>query len=136
MPESPEVLHLSKYINNNIKNKYLETIKILKGRYIKHGPPNGYKQFIKMLPLKCIDIQKKGKVIFIYFENDWCLISKLGMSEWWYMDDDSPEWLPNYQNVVFNFNKKKLIFTDFRNFGTGEIKNQRFFILPLLFKFF
>ena len=123
MPESPEVLHLTKYIKNNIKNKSLDSIKILKGRYIKHGPPNGYKQFIKQLPLKCLDVQKKGKVIFLYFENDWYLISKLGMSGWWYMDDDSPEWLPNYQNIVFTFNKKKLIFTDFRNFGTLTFTN-------------
>jgi DNA-formamidopyrimidine glycosylase len=130
MPESPEVLHLSKYIKNNIKNKYLDSIKILKGRYIKHGPPNGYIQFVKLLPLKCINIQKKGKVIFIYFENNWCLISKLGMSGWWYMDDDIPEWLPNYQNVIFNFNKKKLIFTDFRNFGTLTFTND-----PLLLEY-
>jgi DNA-formamidopyrimidine glycosylase len=125
MPESPEVLYLSKYIKNNIKNRYIDSIKILKGRYIKHGSPNGYKQFIKQLPLKCLDVQKKGKVIFIYFENDWCLISKLGMSGWWYIDDDSPEWLPNYQNVVFNFNEKKLIFTDFRNFGTLTFTNDQ-----------
>jgi formamidopyrimidine-DNA glycosylase len=40
------------------------------------------------------------------------------MSGWWFFDDDSPEWLPKYQNVIFNFENKKLIFTDFRNFGT------------------
>lgn len=123
MPESPEVYHLSEYIKNNIKNKTLESIKILKGRYIKHGPPNGYKEFIKQLPLKCLDVRKKGKVIFIYFENDWCLISKLGMSGWWFFDGDDPEWLPKYQNIIFNFKNEKLIFTDFRNFGTLTFTN-------------
>ena len=128
MPESPEVLHLTQQINKNIKNKNLQSVKILKGRYITHGPPNNYKEFVKQLPLKCLNIQKKGKVIFIYFENNWCLISKLGMSGWWFFKGDSPEWLPKYENVIFQFNNIKLIFTDFRNFGTLTFTNDQQYI--------
>lgn len=125
MPESPEVFHLTEIIQNNIKNKSLESVKILKGRYITHGPPNNFKEFTKQLPLKCLNIQKKGKVIFIYFENNWCLISKLGMSGWWFFEDDAPEWLPKYENVVFQFKNIKLIYTDFRNFGTLTFTNDQ-----------
>ena len=125
MPESPEVFHLTEIIQNNIKNKSLEFIKIIKGRYVTHGPPNNFKEFTKQLPLKCINIQKKGKVIFIYFENNWCLISKLGMSGWWFFEDDAPEWLPKYENVVLQFKNIKLIYTDFRNFGTITFTNDQ-----------
>lgn len=125
MPESPEVFHLTEIIQNNIKNKSLESVKILKGRYITHGPPNNFKEFTKQLPLKCLNIQKKGKVIFIYFENNWCLISKLGMSGWWFFEDDAPEWLPKYENVVLQFKNIKLIYTDFRNFGTLTFTNEQ-----------
>ena len=125
MPESPEVLHLSQKINENIKNKSLVSVKILKGRYITHGPPNNYKEFIKQLPLKCLNIHKKGKVIFFYFENNWCLISKLGMSGWWFFENESPDWLPKYENVIFEFKNIKLIFTDFRNFGTLTFTNDQ-----------
>jgi DNA-formamidopyrimidine glycosylase len=125
MPESPEVLHLTEIIQNKIKNKYLESVKILKGRYITHGPPDNFKEFTKQLPMKCLAVQKKGKVIFIYFENNWCLISKLGMSGWWFFEDEAPEWLPKYENVIFQFKNIKLIFTDFRNFGTLKFTNDK-----------
>ena len=65
MPESPEVLHLIEIIQCKIKNKDLVSIKIQKGRYVTHGPPNNFKEFVKHLPIKCLNIQKKGKVIFI-----------------------------------------------------------------------
>jgi formamidopyrimidine-DNA glycosylase len=125
MPESPEVLHLTEIIQNKIKNKYLKFVKILKGRYITHGPPNNFKEFHKQLPLKCLYMQKKGKVIFIYFENNWCLISKLGMSGWWFFENEDPEWLPKYENIIFQFKNIKLIFTDFRNFGTLTFANDQ-----------
>ena len=123
MPESPEVLHLTEIIQNKIKNKYLESVKILKGRYITHGLPNNFKEFIKELPLKYLAVQKKGKVIFFYLENNWCLISKLGMSGWRFFKNNAPEWLPKYENVIFQFKNIKLIFTDFRNFGTLTFTN-------------
>lgn len=125
MPESPEVLHLTQYITSKIKNKSLEFVKILKGRYVTHGPPKHYKEFVKQLPLKCIQVEKKGKVIFIYFEHNWCLISKLGMSGWWFFEKDAPEWLPKYENVIFQFKNIKLIFTDFRNFGSLTFTNNQ-----------
>ena len=35
-------------ITFNTTNKSLQSVKILKGRYITHGPPNNYKEFVKM----------------------------------------------------------------------------------------
>lgn len=119
MPETPEIAFQRTYITSNVKNRLLSNIDILWGRYKKHGAPINYYKFKRQLPLRCIDVQKKGKVLFLYFENNWCVISKLGMSGWWYCIGDEPEWKPVTKNVVFQFDRnKELIFSDFRNFGT------------------
>ena len=36
------------------------------------------------MPSKCTHTYKKGKVLFIEFDNGWTIISKLGMTEWWF----------------------------------------------------
>ena len=60
MPESPEVLHLIEIIQCKIKNKDLVSIKIQKGRYVNHGPPNNFKEFVKLF-----EHSKKGR-LFLY----------------------------------------------------------------------
>lgn len=119
MPEGPEVTFLVNKIFNKFINKKLHSIKIMNGRYKNHGPPKNYNKFINNLPLKCLNVIKKGKVIFIYFENDWCIISKLGMTGWWFIDDKFPLWRNNkLKTFIFDFNSHELNFSDFRNFGT------------------
>lgn len=119
MPEGPEVTFLVDQIFSKFINKKLNSIKIISGRYKNHGPPVNYKKFINDLPLKCINATKKGKVIFIYFENNWCIISKLGMTGWWFIDNDFPSWRDTkLKTISFNFTSHELNFSDFRNFGT------------------
>lgn len=119
MPEGPEVTFLVDQIFGKFVNKKLNSIKIITGRYKHHGPPENYKKFINDLPLKCLKVTKKGKVIFIYFENNWCIISKLGMTGWWFIDNDFPSWRDTkLKTITFNFTSHELNFSDFRNFGT------------------
>ncbi len=119
MPESPELEYQRHYIERKVKNTILTHIDILWGRYKKHGSPENYNRFKRQLPLKCIDVKKKGKVLFIYFEKDWCIISKLGLSGWWYCDGDEPKWRRNTKNVVMKFsNRQELVYSDFMNYGT------------------
>lgn len=128
MPESPEIAFQKHYIDKNVRNYVLHDIDILWGRYKKHGPPLNFVQFKRQLPLKCVEVQKKGKVLFIYFERDWCLISKLGMSGWWYVTCDEPKWKPVTKNVVMHFrgeDDKDLIFSDYRNFGTLQFTQDK-----------
>ena len=63
---------------------------------------------------------KKGKVTFIEFDNGYTIISKLGMTGWWFSNFYNPEWIDvTKKNVVFSFvSNKELVFSDFRNFGT------------------
>jgi formamidopyrimidine-DNA glycosylase len=126
MPEGPEVEHLTIDVLSKYIGKKLNNIKINSGRYKNHGPPSNYYTFIHQFPIKCINIYKKGKVIFFVFENNWHIISKLGMTGWWFNYDNEPEWRnSNTKNIIFTFNntKKELIFSDFRNFGTLTFTN-------------
>jgi formamidopyrimidine-DNA glycosylase len=117
MTEGPEASFLAQYIYRRFKNKKLKHIVINDGRYKTHGPPHNFKQFNIMLPLKLTSIYKKGKVIFLIFENNWTIIVKFGMSGWFYTETDKPDIIKE-PNITFEFENKNLYFTDFRNFGT------------------
>lgn len=123
MPEGPEATYLSETMHEHFHNKKLISVKWLSGRYVHHGVPNNFKDFEKMLPLKCTSIQNKGKVIFINFDSDWTIISKLGMTGWWYKDYDKPTWRKIDTDVIFDFDGSTLNYSDIRNFGTITITN-------------
>jgi endonuclease-8 len=122
MPEGPEVTYLTKMLNDELQGKQLSSVTILKGRYKNHGAPNKFDEFTTALPLKCKYVEKKGKVIFMYFEKDWCIVSKLGMTGWWYNPNNKPTWGSMYPNIVFSIRsareKALLYYADFRNYGT------------------
>lgn len=119
MPEGPEVTYIANKLNEELKNKKLISIKFEKGRYIKHGYPSRFTEFEKMLPSKLTKVDKKGKVIFFYFDNDWVMISKLGLMGWWYINDDRPKWRSEYKNIIFTFgNNINLIYSDTLSYGT------------------
>ena len=123
MPEGPEASYLANFIFKNCQGRTLKRIRYLSGRYKTHGPPKNYSAFAKALPLKCINVTKKGKVIFIHFEKNWYIVSKLGLTGWWYTEDEIIDWTAlNRKNVVLSFHKD-LIYSDFRNFGTLTITN-------------
>jgi formamidopyrimidine-DNA glycosylase len=125
MPESPEIYNLTKNVLSKYIGKKLTNIKINYGRYKTHGPPENFNKFKKTFPIKCIDVYKKGKVIFISFEHDWYIISKLGLMGWWNIDGVQAEWRnDNKKNVVLSFhNSKDLIYDDHLSFGSITITN-------------
>jgi formamidopyrimidine-DNA glycosylase len=125
MPEGPEATYISQYISSHFQGKALQGIDIVSGRYKNHGPPLNYSTFVKQLPLKCTSVSKKGKVIFIYFEGGWCLISKLGLSGWWYVPGDEPSWKPAKTSLSFKFANAQLIFSDMMSYGTLTITNDK-----------
>lgn len=123
MPEAPEVAHLRKELVRLCKGRSLRSVDILRGRYKKHGPPNGFKEFTAALPLKLLNITQKGKVMFLHFEQDWCIISKLGLMGWWYEQGNPPEWMSAPHNLVFTFRGKTIIYTDVLSYGTLTFTN-------------
>lgn len=122
MPESPEISYLANYINKHLISHILKSIEILDGRYKHHEAPENVKEFRQSLPLRLTKVAKKGKVLFIYFDK-WCLISKLGMTGWWFIPGDAPTWRKANEDIVLTFDNNKLIFSDMRYFGTLTITN-------------
>ncbi len=118
MPETPEVTYLSHYIVQHCQGKKLVSIKILRGRYLKHGAPTNYNAFVKDLPMRLIDVQKKAKVIVLCFEKNWYIVSKLGMMGWWYTSGDTPDWMGGRPNIEFKFSGLSLFYHDVLSYGT------------------
>ena len=119
MPEGPEVRYLVDKLNRNVKNRTLKSIEIRSGRYVKHGPPKGFNDFIKELPLKIKKVNCKGKFIYWEFENsDFSMWNTLGMSGWWIKKDEK------HSNFKFTFNDSVWYFKDMRNFGTFTFCNK------------
>jgi DNA-formamidopyrimidine glycosylase len=125
MPEGPEAAYITKFIKKEFVGKKLTEAHILKGRYINHGPPANYKEFVAELPLTVTNVEKKGKVIFIYFQENWCIISKLGMTGWWY-SKEKPAWRSEVKSLTFDFqNSHQLIYSDPRSYGTLTFTNNQ-----------
>ncbi len=127
MTEGPEAKYLANYISKRFLGKRLRNMKILAGRYKTHGPPYGFKSFLKQLrgsiSIKLVDVWSTGKVIFLMFDSGYVLVAKMGMVGWFYSADDAPLY-KNEAHVVFDFEgEKQLIFADFRNFGTLTFTN-------------
>ncbi len=122
MTEGPETSYLAYYIYKYFKNKKLKNIIIKSGRYKTHGSPENFRKFKNNLPMKLVSIYKKGKVIFLFFENNWTIIIKLGMVGWFYKSN-SKTIFKSEPNIIFEFDDDNLYFSDFRNFGTVTFTN-------------
>ena len=125
MTEGPEASYLANYISKRFLKKRLRSIKIVAGRYKTHGPPPGFREFTKLIAnirVRLVEVYKKGKVIFLFFDNGWCLIAKMGMVGWFYTAEKKPIRRAD-PHIIFEFENKELIFSDFRNFGTLEFTN-------------
>lgn len=130
MPEGPEVILTSQYLDNVLKNRYIIDINVISGRYFKN--PNKSKKKIlhgKNLidNLKVKSVNSKGK--FIYFtmkdennENVY-MLNTLGLSGNWSFEKDK------YTRVIFTIKNRKnefcLYFNDLRNFGSIEITKDK-----------
>jgi formamidopyrimidine-DNA glycosylase len=121
MVEGPQATYQANWIKKRFKNKTLESIEIVKGRY-KKNPPKNITNFQNLFPLRLKDIVKKGKVIFLFFEKDWVVIIKFGMTAWVSDEESDP-------NIIFDFGKDKLFYKDLRQFGTLTFTNDSTFIL-------
>jgi formamidopyrimidine-DNA glycosylase len=144
MPEIVEIRKYCDFIKKQVLNKKLKSIKILGGRYKKHGKFEGYKDIIDELPLKLLDVKSKGKFMYFIFEDDYILYCTLGLSGGWtfkkkgsdkYKFPEIMEFLNvkdmdeyrdkslNHLNIEFEFDKGILYFFDMLSYGTISISN-------------
>ena len=117
MPEGVEVTILCKKLTKSLlepKPCSINNIKILSGRYMRHGPPKGWHAFKKALPLKLKKIENYGKFIYFTLEDDWYILITLGMTGVLSVHDK-----PNkHDHILFDANCLNFYFNDLRNFGT------------------
>ena len=114
MPEGPEVKYLTNFLDKNLNGGTLNDITINSGRYMKHGPPKGFNNFLKKLPMKITSINCYGKFMWWEFENcELTMWNTLGMSGWWNFTDNE-----KHNNLTFTFDDTRIHFNDVRNFGT------------------
>ena len=121
MPEGPEAAFIAKTLSSQFKNKELHSVNILGGRYKNHGPPANFNEFKKALPLKLESVSKKGKVLFLTFSGGWTIVSRLGLTGWWYSQGNAPTWRKPTVNVSFAFAGKQhstLFYSDQLSYGT------------------
>ena len=83
MPEVVEIRKYADFLNKKLKNKKLNNIKILKGRYKTHEPFDSYYKLQKLLPTKVLNVKTKGKFLYIVLENDYYIFSTLGLHGGW-----------------------------------------------------
>jgi formamidopyrimidine-DNA glycosylase len=83
MPEIVEVRKTRDFLKKIMKNKYIKSISILKGRYKTHKPFDLYYKIRNNLPLKVLDIKSKGKFMYFILEKDFYIFSTLGLTGGW-----------------------------------------------------
>lgn len=121
MPEGPECHHITDILQETLVNKHLICIKILSGRYSRHGPPKGFslitnklqEDTIKDKGIKVLEIKVKGKFIYWKFESNIYMSNTLGMSGQWTTNKDK------HCHIEFIFKDAPIFYyRDIRNFGT------------------
>lgn len=133
MPEVVEVKKYADFLNKNLKNKYINQINILQGRYKKYGPFPLYDKLIEHLPIKVLDIKTKGKFLYFILENDFYIFSTLGLSGGWtYKLNEKFKFTSllknsyrknalNHLNVEFTTEKGSIYYFDMLSFGTLKV---------------
>jgi formamidopyrimidine-DNA glycosylase len=114
MPEVIEVRKTRDFLLKIMKNKYIEEINILKGRYKTHKPFELYNKIKKMLPLKVLDIKTKGKFMYFILEHEFYIYSTLGLTGGWIYkkdnnNDSKSKNIKNSKNSIKEYKFPKLI---------------------------
>lgn len=116
MPEGPEVTIISENLNDILKDSLIVDFKVTEtGRYRNKSPDNLLK-IQEHFPLKILEVNNKGKLIYFTFEKRFYMLNTLGMSGIWRKKKDK------HTSVELKYvknNKESMVyFTDQRHFGT------------------
>ena len=126
MPEGPEVKRIVDRLQEELVGQPLISVTIIGGRYKKHGAPQGYTEFVERLPAKIVDVQCKGKFIFMRLNNGFSMWNTLGMSGFW------SENKHKHARISLEIPNKQVYFCDTRNFGTLKfVKGRRLLVEKL-----
>lgn len=133
MPEVVEVRKYADFLKKYLKNKSLEKIEILKGRY-KRKPFDFYDKINELFPIKIIDVKTKGKFLYFVLEKNIYFFSTLGLKGGWIfynnkgqyifphlMNESYKKIILNNLNIGFKVNNGTIFYYDTLSFGTFKI---------------
>lgn len=129
MPESAEVTLTHLYLDTKLKDKWIQDISIIGGRYKRHSTIPGMNILSKNLPLKILGLNSRGKFMWFELEDknnkNYYILNTFGLSGRWSFEKDKNS------NILFEIldetTKKTydLYFTDPRNFGTLQFTDKK-----------
>jgi formamidopyrimidine-DNA glycosylase len=111
MPEIAEVAQTSEIIKKYFKNKYLTHINFISGRYTNKAP-QGFDDFIDVLPLKLCDVQSHGKFMWFSFSPNYYIFNTFGLSGSWSFE------ITDYCRAEFVFDDESIYYCDKIGYGT------------------
>ena len=123
MPEGPEIVITSQYLNSKIKNKKIIAIEILGGRYT-HQSLQGL-ELMKNIPITIQSIDSKGKFLWMKLSDklgkNIYMLNTFGMTgKWSFNKNPSARIMFTIQSKTDPDKSYSLYFIDARNFGTME----------------
>ena len=124
MPELPEVITVTKHMNNLIKGKIIKDVQINLPKMIKDISPS---KFIKQVQgAKILSVFNEGKWIVIELNNSKYIINHLRL-EGKFRTEEIEGVDAKHDHVIFTFdNGTKLMFNDTRQFGTFHLKGREY----------
>jgi len=112
LPEGPEVRSIAIDLSESIAGRYLKSIDILSGRYLKKKI-DGYDKLMEGLPARVVGVGTHGKFLYVLMSNGINIWTTLGMTGRWTNRQSK------HSRVKFNFTCDSIVyFEDIRNFGT------------------
>ena len=111
MPEGPEIRNLTKLVSKAVKGWTIESIKVLNGKYKRHGNPKGWDLVMEKLPLKIKSVNNRGKTMWFDL-GEVIMMAQMGMKGYFTNEEDL-----KHNNIEFDCDKGKFFFNDYRNFG-------------------
>jgi len=124
MPEGPEVYVTCTDLSKLLVGERIESIDIIGGRYVGHGPPDKWDLLVNELPLKVSGVYCKGKMMWFEFKDcKYVLVSRFGMSGYYGVKNIS-EKSPKHTAVEFSIVGEDYVvyYNDVRRFGTFKIR--------------
>lgn len=140
MPEVIEVLKYADFLRSKLIGQKITDIRVINGRYKKHGDFEYLDKLKKDLPLSVSHILTKGKFLYFVFSNGMYLFSTLGLSGGWlwekegsyqfghhlkYIDqgrlDNYHKQALNHLNVEFVCKEGSIFYYDVLSFGTMKV---------------
>ena len=114
MPEGPECTRTAKQVDSYIRGLTLVNVNIVSGRYTKKLP-DGFEEFMELLPLKVEEVAVKGKFIHWFLDRDVSIWTTLGMTGNFKLQPSK------HTRLAFYFDDgSSVYYNDQRNFGTTK----------------